>query len=258
MKTLNFHLLDVCYSDYFSGHHLPVIAVYWDGQALTKAEMMERIEEEYNQCGEMYADYEKLFDLAKVNFLGKNPDELYLDGNVDVEQAEEDGDGGTYAYFVMGVLRYNYLGNTVEKADFLEWEGMDVSLDISLHEYGFLYCKTAQCSEEDEYFVLFSLFNADFPDETLFNTGYYCESDFDELIDGKSWASEEEIDRFLSFQGITKEEWKDFSFALKLHDLLSYYGIVNILNSVPEMGACKLEEFDFYIPSECFYELDED
>lgn len=120
-----------------------------------------------------------------------------------------------------------------------EWIGTDVSLDISLFEYGLLTCKNSQCTKPDEWFCLVGV-DKDDNTYTRFDYGYIQESDFAR----ESWI---EWDEVLSFVGMTFEEWQKLSFVIKLSDLISYYGTENFGFGIYDSFEIKPDELESYI-----------
>ena len=111
------------------------------------------------------------------------------------------------------------------KAQTKQWFGVDVDLDISLHEYGFILRKSTYNAYPDEYFALFTT-------EHGFDTGHYRESELDGIILGTEWADNKSIAGFLQYVGIaTAKEWVKLPIQHKVSDLLSYYGRENIFGT---------------------------
>jgi len=100
-------LLDVCPSDYFTGHNLPVISVSVSSST-TVEELIEGIEQEYEYCFDFYEEQysEADFDSAITALREKNKDILsmpfLLNPEEVEEEEEEEGDYGLYAHFVLG------------------------------------------------------------------------------------------------------------------------------------------------------------
>jgi len=109
----------------------------------------------------------------------------------------------------------------------VKWEGVDVDIEESLFEYGFVVTKDMkEITKPDEYFVLYKI------NDDAFGTGYYRESELDNIVKGEEWASEKAIKGFLNFTGDnTKEEFLKSRFVDKLQCLISYWGYENILGS---------------------------
>jgi len=97
-------LLDVCLPDYFSGYHLPVIAVPVCG-TITNGEMADSINEEVDAIGHDFDftddDY-KLYD-EYVELLRKNANDIFYQGEFD-----DDMDDSVYAYF--SIINPTYVG----------------------------------------------------------------------------------------------------------------------------------------------------
>lgn len=119
-----------------------------------------------------------------------------------------------------------------------KWQGTDVDLETSLFEYNFVAKQRADKDHPDEWFVLYKMGN------NAFGTGHIRESELDDLINGKEWMKEEDIERTLSYVGMTKKEWLKESFINKLSDLLSYWGNEEIMgsdyNPLDKKGALKM------------------
>ena len=112
-------------------------------------------------------------------------------------------------------IRYNQNEN---------WQGIDVCHEISLFEYKLLI-KPRTEDYPDGYFVIYQI------GETSYSTAFIRESDLNNLVNGKEWASKEDINHFLSFVGMKTSEWMELSVIHKLSDLISYWGSENILGT---------------------------
>jgi len=115
----------------------------------------------------------------------------------------------------------DYFRNVVEKIinEFkekkgIEFYGIDYSIQESLYGYGFIY------SEELE--ILLSANSMDnycneFENITEYNISYVTKREINEEV-------KDNIDSLLSFTGMTKEEYKRSSFAMKISDLNAHNG----------------------------------
>lgn len=101
--------------------------------------------------------------------------------------------------------------------------GIDASKEISLFEYGLLIASYAKDGYDDEYFCVYSV------GDDLFSTGYIREHKLNDLINGKDWAKQEDINSFLSFTGDTKESWLKLPIAQKIHTCMMHWGYQNIM-----------------------------
>lgn len=113
------------------------------------------------------------------------------------------------------------LGGGIES----KWEGVDADLQTSLEEYGFVATVNENCTEEGEHFVIYKI------DSDNFSYGYVTESALNDLINAKEWASEEDVESFIDTVGMSKEEWLGLHFVSKLSDVISYWGIENIMGT---------------------------
>ena len=111
------------------------------------------------------------------------------------------------------------------KTDIKTWEGTDRSLEISLFENGLVAYQPKDRDFPDEWFVLYKI------SEDAYGTGWIRESELDKIIKGEEWASDEDVESFLSTNGSEKEEWLEMSFIQKMSDLLNYWGYENIMGS---------------------------
>jgi len=71
-------LLDHCTADYFSGYHLPVIAIpVYD--SMLNSDVAEEIKEEYDSCFELFDGYidEGLVD-DYIKELNENPNDIFV------------------------------------------------------------------------------------------------------------------------------------------------------------------------------------
>lgn len=105
--------------------------------------------------------------------------------------------------------------------------GTDKSLAISLFEYGVI-AEPSKYREQDkapdEWFVIYK-----YGDD--FDGGFKRECELDELINGDDWADQRDIDSFLSWTGVDKEEWLKTDFIHKIQDCLHYWGADNIMGT---------------------------
>lgn len=106
-----------------------------------------------------------------------------------------------------------------------DWQGTDADLEISLLEYGCICRQLENRSYPDEYQVLHRYHEG-------YDIGYFRDSDFNDLIEGKDWLSIEAANEFLEFTGMNKDEWKKLPFIHKFSDLTSYYSIENFNSTV--------------------------
>ena len=112
-------------------------------------------------------------------------------------------------------------------SDYNNYNGIDVSNEISLYEYGLLVSKTVDT--DNQYHVVFGVSVDDSGNYDAFDTGWVSESEIDQLLtDKNTWV---EVDKFVSYIDISLQEWLDLSIVNKLSDLIQYYGCENILGS---------------------------
>lgn len=103
------------------------------------------------------------------------------------------------------------------------WYGVDKDLETSLMEYQFVAKQPAKKDYNDEWYVLYKV------DEDQFGTGWIRESDLNDIVEKRSWANKKDILSFLDTVDSTINEWLTMPFVNKLSDLISYFGIFNIL-----------------------------
>ena len=102
--------------------------------------------------------------------------------------------------------------------------GIDCSLEISLLEYGLIVSNEAHKDGSGTHFCVYKCNGG-------YGTGHISEIDLNNLINGKDWADEEDINSFLSFVGMEKTDYLQTSFVNKLYDLISYWGADNIIGT---------------------------
>lgn len=107
-----------------------------------------------------------------------------------------------------------------------EWVGSDINLETSLFEYGFVARQPKNKDYPDEWFILFQVGSGD-----EFDTGWKREEDLNDLMLGKDWMDENDIQQILDSTGDNIEEWLRSSFLMKLDDLVGYYGWDNIMGT---------------------------
>lgn len=124
--------------------------------------------------------------------------------------------------------------------DLWNWEGIDSDLEISLMEYRLVWCKNEHCAESGELFFLYR--SPDFGG--LYGCAYNRESEINDLIDGKDWMKPTQIEGFLSFVGMNRKDWLELPHGQKVADLISYFGVENILGA--DYNPQELEDFFFW------------
>jgi hypothetical protein len=124
------------------------------------------------------------------------------------------------------------------------WEGVDGDLETSLFEYGFVAKQRPNKDYSDEWFILYDA------GRDNFDTGHIRESELNNILLGKDWADEDDILQFLSFVGSDLEDWLQTSFVNKLSDMISYWGVENIMGS--SYGGFSREEAEKMLMSESY------
>ena len=102
------------------------------------------------------------------------------------------------------------------------FEGIDVSLEISLFEYGII-----ARDKDNELQVIYVTEWIDYEKPKYFDVSYISSDDLNSIIN-ESWFDKK---GFLSFLGMTETEHKDSLKISMLYDYISYYGAENILGS---------------------------
>ena len=116
--------------------------------------------------------------------------------------------------------------------DYKDFHGVDASNEISLFEYGLLCKQYTKDGRKDEYFCVYGVSSNNNTNEyNKFDTGYITEEELNNLVTGKNWMNESDINSFLDCNGMKLPAWLELSFISKLHDLISYYGYENIMGS---------------------------
>jgi len=109
--------------------------------------------------------------------------------------------------------------------------GTDVSNEISLLEYGLLVSN--ECNEDGSgsHFCVYRVGDG-------FSSGHVYPADIVNLLNGKEWLNESEIQSFIEYTGCSHAiEFLELPLCQQLFDLLSYYGPENIMGGygMPEM-----------------------
>ena len=107
--------------------------------------------------------------------------------------------------------------------------GIDVSLEISLLEYGMAWDSTAY--EEDNKCEVDFIIGSDYDGES-YTEFYYTsmdKSEFGELFDVKSWCNVADVAKC---SGLTIKQLYQ-SFPYSIHDFILYYGAESVLGSPP-------------------------
>ncbi len=102
--------------------------------------------------------------------------------------------------------------------------GIDSSLEISLLEYGLIVSNEVHDDGSGTHFCVYKCNGG-------YGTAHVSEEDINNLINGKEWANEEDINSFLSFVGMKKTDYLQTSFVNKLYDLISYWGSDNCMGT---------------------------
>lgn len=119
--------------------------------------------------------------------------------------------------------------------------GTDANKETSIFEYGLLVAPYLKDGKTDEYFCLHHIGN------DRYDVSYKQESELNNLINGKDWANDRDIQSFLSFVGLDKSEWLKTQFVQKLQDCLRYWGYENVLGSSYYEGLTKEEVIAKYL-----------
>jgi len=111
---------------------------------------------------------------------------------------------------------YDILMSNFEVSSF---EGQDVSIDISLKEYGVAW-QVLGSKTKFTYGVEWDGSKGEYTtfDHCFFDTDVNVFSDF-------NWA---DFDAIYSYTGLSADQWKELPMPQKIVDLLSYYGRENI------------------------------
>ena len=97
--------------------------------------------------------------------------------------------------------------------------GVDLSLEISLYEHGFVLGKNESYNIANEYYILYKI------SEDVYDHGYINESDLDNIV-----KCSDKIESFLDFVGCTdSNEWLGLNIVIKVSDMFSYWGYENIM-----------------------------
>lgn len=112
--------------------------------------------------------------------------------------------------------------------DYKEYKGVDIDLETSLFEYGFIVGKTEEC-QDDEFHVIFKCYTVN--DKMMFDHAYIR---MNELVN-EPWIEWDDVLEFAGNEAI--EDYWQFeptnidSAIATLSILLSYYGYENILGT---------------------------
>ena len=102
--------------------------------------------------------------------------------------------------------------------------GCDASNEISLFEYGLLVSNEEHEDGSGTHFCIYKQGEG-------YGCGHMSESVVNGFIEGKEFMDEDDIEAFLSWLGLSKDEWLELSMAPKLQDLLQYWGSDNIFGT---------------------------
>lgn len=111
----------------------------------------------------------------------------------------------------------------------LTFTGTDASLIISLLEYGLIVSNE---ENEDGSGTHFCVYHCSHPDGGIFfDTGHISEKQVDGYLQGKEFPTDSDIKAFLKWTGLSKQAWFAMPLVNKLHDLISYWGVENIMGT---------------------------
>jgi hypothetical protein len=112
------------------------------------------------------------------------------------------------------------------------WRGIDASLEISVFEYDFAWRELDKPDEYgDDHVFLYRVRHAPLEFDCL---SMKSSQDLRQEYAWVDWIS------FLSTMGASHEEWDAQPFAIRIFDLLNYYGYENIFGS-SHWGGFKIE-----------------
>lgn len=115
--------------------------------------------------------------------------------------------------------------------------GMDIDLEISLLEYGFILGVNHHCGH-GEYHIIYQQYES-------FGSAYIKESSVNAIVKGEEWADSHDIQGFLSFVGTDLGNWLELPIQHKISDLLGYWGFANIIGE--DYYPLSLNEVQKYI-----------
>lgn len=110
--------------------------------------------------------------------------------------------------------------------------GPDASNEISLLEYGVLVYSEPHIDGSGTHFVIYK------QGHDQYGTAHVSESDINNLVSGKDWASDDDCKEYLECCGQSLKEWLQMAFPHKLQSLVSYWGPLNIYGQ----DCCPMSE----------------
>ena len=99
---------------------------------------------------------------------------------------------------------------------FKGFQGVDVSLEVSLLEYGLIWTDQTEDCEEDELFFIAKI------SDNFYETGYVSHDTLDFVEDEEG---------FFKFLGESKEEWLNKDLGMKVYDVVNYFGAQELFYS---------------------------
>lgn len=106
----------------------------------------------------------------------------------------------------------------------LTFFGCDADLETSLFEYGLIVSNEEHEDGSGTHFCIYR-------QGEMFGCGHMSEKEVNRYIEGKEFMDAHDIESFLSWLGLSKDEWLELSMAPKLQDLLSYWGSENVFGT---------------------------
>jgi len=110
----------------------------------------------------------------------------------------------------------------IEDYEKQEFTGVDVSLEISLFEYGLIWGKNKECAE-DEFLFIHGIAIDDGCNYIDFDSGYLNKEDFATGF----YFDDDNIKDIEDFTGMSKNELID-NFPYSVSDIVGYHGAVNV------------------------------
>ena len=108
---------------------------------------------------------------------------------------------------------------TISKLERLGFTGIDLSLEISLLEYGMAWVKKGS----DWHFIHKHTFSFHGFDHSTFPVDTDWRSEFSWMLD--------DLNSFLSYIDMTEEEFEAVDFPVKVFDLVGYWGVENVFGT---------------------------
>jgi hypothetical protein len=119
--------------------------------------------------------------------------------------------------------------------------GTDANKETSIFEYGLLVAPFSfeGSTDTDEFFVIYRV------SDDAFATTLIKERELNDIIEGKEFANEDDLEGFFAYSDTNKESWLELSFVQKLNSILSYWNCEAVMGTAYQTMTKEQVENDY-------------